>query len=329
MSDSAGQTYLFNTHGDVVKLIGTLTWSYTYDAYGVQQNPDPIDTNAFRYAGQYFDTESGTYYLRARYYNPATGRFTQQDAWTNANRNDPIGLNLYLYCNGNPVRYFDFGGESPVFVLRLFSLMYNANIVTSQEISYLLIYENGLNIGNAMHEIAQVNVARYLSQMGFETMLETRIKRKEIDITSGDYAWEVKPIGETGAEQLDGYCSLGGYVPGFDIEPIYNIPIVGNYKMGVVSSSYPLEMDIDLLEDKRLLAESGVINYFFYKEDNGKKVQVSSAEVYTAVVAYKLLNAFVTDLLEAGAALMFATGIGALTSIGGALVALPAVGLVP
>ena len=66
-----------------------------YDAYGVQKNPDPIDTNAFRYAGQYFDTESGTYYLRARYYNPATGRFTQQDAWTNANRNDPLGLNLY------------------------------------------------------------------------------------------------------------------------------------------------------------------------------------------------------------------------------------------
>ncbi len=43
MSDSAGQAYLYKTHGDVVKLIGTLTWSYAYDAYGVQQNPDPLD----------------------------------------------------------------------------------------------------------------------------------------------------------------------------------------------------------------------------------------------------------------------------------------------
>jgi len=40
VSDSAGQAYLYNTHGDVIRLIGTLTWSYTYDAYGVQKNPD-------------------------------------------------------------------------------------------------------------------------------------------------------------------------------------------------------------------------------------------------------------------------------------------------
>jgi len=90
-----------------------LTWSYAYDAYGVQQNPDPIDTNAFRYAGQYYDTESGTYYLRARYYNPNTGRFTQQDSWSNANRGDPLGLNLYLYCNGNPILYIDITGNFP------------------------------------------------------------------------------------------------------------------------------------------------------------------------------------------------------------------------
>ncbi len=40
-----------------MKLIGTLTWNYQYNAYGVQKNPDPQDGNAFRYAGQYFDTE--------------------------------------------------------------------------------------------------------------------------------------------------------------------------------------------------------------------------------------------------------------------------------
>ena len=68
----------------------------------MQQNPDPLDGNAFRYAGQYYDTESGTYYLRTRYYNPATGRFTQQDAWKNANRGDPLGLNLYPVLSGFP-----------------------------------------------------------------------------------------------------------------------------------------------------------------------------------------------------------------------------------
>jgi len=50
----------------------------------------------------------GQYYLRARYYNPVIGRFTQEDVY----RGD--GLNLYTYCKNNPVTYYDpsgFGGE--------------------------------------------------------------------------------------------------------------------------------------------------------------------------------------------------------------------------
>ena len=39
------------------------------------------DNNPFRYCGEYFDTATETYFLRARWYDPATGRFTQQDSW--------------------------------------------------------------------------------------------------------------------------------------------------------------------------------------------------------------------------------------------------------
>ena len=42
-----------------------------------------------------------SYYLRARYYNPVVGRFTQEDTY----RGD--GLNLYAYCENNPVLYYD------------------------------------------------------------------------------------------------------------------------------------------------------------------------------------------------------------------------------
>jgi RHS repeat-associated protein len=58
------------------------------------------DTNPFRYAGEYFDEEVGTYYLRNRVYNPAIGRFTQED---------PIrsGTNWYDYCGGNPIAFVD------------------------------------------------------------------------------------------------------------------------------------------------------------------------------------------------------------------------------
>ena len=62
--------YIYNAHGDVVKYMnssGTVLKSYEYDAFGEEANASASDANPFRYAGQYFDAETGTYYLRARY----------------------------------------------------------------------------------------------------------------------------------------------------------------------------------------------------------------------------------------------------------------------
>ncbi len=42
--------------------------------------------------------------IRARYYNPVIGRFTQEDVYRG------YGLNLYAYCNNNPVEYCDPSG---------------------------------------------------------------------------------------------------------------------------------------------------------------------------------------------------------------------------
>ena len=60
--------------------------------------------NRLLYGGQQYDPEVGQYYLRARYYNPVVGRFTQEDPY----RGD--GLNLYAYCANNPVTYSDPSG---------------------------------------------------------------------------------------------------------------------------------------------------------------------------------------------------------------------------
>ena len=65
--------YLFNAHSDVVtttNLNGTINQEYDYDAFGNEKNPDALDTNPFRYCGEYLDFETGAYYLRARYYDP-------------------------------------------------------------------------------------------------------------------------------------------------------------------------------------------------------------------------------------------------------------------
>jgi len=106
--------YLFNAHGDVTALTdttGVITKNYDYDAFGNETNPDATDTNPFRYCGEYFDKETGTIYLRARYYDPATSRMLSEDSYTGDIR-DPLSLNLYTYSANNPVMYIDPSGNS-------------------------------------------------------------------------------------------------------------------------------------------------------------------------------------------------------------------------
>ncbi len=60
--------------------------------------------NIFKYAGEQQDSETQQYYLRARFYNPVVGRFTQEDVY----RGD--GLNLYVYVINNPLLWVDPSG---------------------------------------------------------------------------------------------------------------------------------------------------------------------------------------------------------------------------
>ena len=81
-------------------LSGDVTRDYDYDPYGVQLTDATGDTNPFRYKGEYFDEETGFIYLRARYYDPAIGRFISLDPAKD-------GLNWYVYCGNNPINFCD------------------------------------------------------------------------------------------------------------------------------------------------------------------------------------------------------------------------------
>jgi len=114
--------YLYNAHGDIVQKRDAISgdlWYYHYDAFGVERNMDGQDkgqdANPFRYCGEYFDSETDTIYLRARYYRPELGRFSRQDSlWyttytlpNDAEAIDPLSLNLYCCCYNNPILYDD------------------------------------------------------------------------------------------------------------------------------------------------------------------------------------------------------------------------------
>ena len=85
---------------------------YSYDAFGnIIEKTEKVE-NRFCYNGEMLDPVTQQYYLRARFYNPVIGRFTQEDTYYGD------GLNLYQYCQANPVGYVDPSGHSVCPVLK-------------------------------------------------------------------------------------------------------------------------------------------------------------------------------------------------------------------
>ena len=99
--------YLNDEQGSVRYLTGSdgsIRNHYRYSAFGETITAEETVPNRLRYNEQMADGLIGLYYLRARYYNASLGRFTQEDVIYND------GLNLYAYCNSNPVMYSDPSG---------------------------------------------------------------------------------------------------------------------------------------------------------------------------------------------------------------------------
>jgi RHS repeat-associated protein len=88
---------------------GAVTDSYEYDAWGNTISTSGSTPNEFYYRGEQLDSDLGLYYLRARYYNPGTGKFLSQDPYA-GNIFHPKSLHRYRYANGNPVNQIDPSG---------------------------------------------------------------------------------------------------------------------------------------------------------------------------------------------------------------------------
>jgi RHS repeat-associated protein len=83
---------------------GNLIQSYQYGPFGDLQNA-PTDSNPFQFTGRENDGD-GLLYYRARYYNPAWGRFVSADP-----AGFDGGINPYVYAGNNPVNLADPSGR--------------------------------------------------------------------------------------------------------------------------------------------------------------------------------------------------------------------------
>jgi RHS repeat-associated protein len=101
--------YGYDGFGSVRQLTdstGKITDEYEYDAFGNSFTKTGTTPNNYLYRGEQYDSDLGLYYLRARYYNPNTGRFLSRDP-LDGQAKDPASLHKYLYANGDPVNRID------------------------------------------------------------------------------------------------------------------------------------------------------------------------------------------------------------------------------
>ncbi|MGI6161076.1 MAG: RHS repeat-associated core domain-containing protein [Christensenellales bacterium] len=107
--------YHYDMRGSTSAIIqpdGTLVKGYSYDEFGELEQSGASDfLNEVTFTGSVTDKSTGLQYMNARYYQPSTGRFISQDAYS-GNPYDPWTQHLYAYTGNNPVNYIDPTGHS-------------------------------------------------------------------------------------------------------------------------------------------------------------------------------------------------------------------------
>ncbi|MBI5603752.1 MAG: RHS repeat protein [Deltaproteobacteria bacterium] len=106
--EQSGSVYYYHKDGlgSVTELTnsgGNIAKAYRYNSFGEIYSQSGSLTQPFTFTGREYDSESGLYYYRARYYDPSAGIFIGKD---------PIGFeggdgNLFRYVGNNPINDVD------------------------------------------------------------------------------------------------------------------------------------------------------------------------------------------------------------------------------
>ncbi|MDP9316440.1 MAG: RHS repeat-associated core domain-containing protein, partial [Chloroflexota bacterium] len=105
-SGGATHNYGKDRLGSVTAMVatdGTVARTYSYDPWGETIGITGTAYNPFLFTGTYKDGATGLYQMGARYYQSASGRFTQQDPLPDS----ILSFNRYAYANCNPANGID------------------------------------------------------------------------------------------------------------------------------------------------------------------------------------------------------------------------------
>jgi len=122
--EKGGQFFFYQADGlgsvtDITDNSGIVKQHYTYSAFGeIESQLDVNFIQSYTFTGREFDSETGLYFYRARHYDPATGRFLQEDPISFAGGD----VNFYAYVKNHPIVSTD---PSGLFVSRVHNRITN------------------------------------------------------------------------------------------------------------------------------------------------------------------------------------------------------------
>ncbi len=111
--EAGAWAYVLPDHlGSVRQLVGSgsqVDLAQSYDPFGVPFEASGSGESDFGYTGEWWDSEAGVLYLRARYYDPVVGRFVSKDPWQ-GDSSRPQSLNAWSYVGNSPINFTDPSG---------------------------------------------------------------------------------------------------------------------------------------------------------------------------------------------------------------------------
>ncbi|SNT25939.1 RHS repeat-associated core domain-containing protein [Anaerovirgula multivorans] len=283
--------YLHNPHRDIMNLVGDngeIQNKYQYDAFGNITDHAARIANPFRYAGEQYDQMAEQYYLRARYYNPKIGRFTQEDTF----RGD--GLNLYTYVANNPVRYVDPSG--------LAKCSPNNEVDAVKGAEPLVRSDDAKGTSRDNQYIYQNDVIDLLENRGFTS------RGEYLSYNSGNKIYDIARL------------FTDDFLTGVATESVKTFSVTGaKYLSGIgyASTAYSIGKISDKLEKNEILKEYGgdKLEIFTYSEqhlqisDSGPGTKSTLIQKTAMVISKNADEEVVTGLITSATITVSRTGI--------------------
>jgi RHS repeat-associated protein len=278
--------FLADGHGSNRQLSrpdATVGSHYNYDAYGVTldsstRNPETLTTKL--YCGEQFDSSLQMYNLRARYYDPGTGRFNALDTFRGSNQ-DPQSLHKYAYCHLDPINGFDPSGHSLLTEILASTLI--RSILFSMAIGFpfhvyhaVKQWKMGVDLSTILYDFAlsvTIDAALGAALPGLGSWVSRSVVVGRVVQMGGSVVgraansvWNLTPFARGRAiEQLTEV--FGGRLASTIRDGVMNFPVIDDFFNGVATSI----KSIDLLArtyqvagnvTKRVLADAGKLARF-------------------------------------------------------------------